>query len=200
MCHWSKYKLLTTPIFPQNSDKTREWAGVLLPKLLSLLFYYCSPQRPQLRPAISLKPVRVSASRMDRLMGGRRCLRASLRTRVHVRPQSKDCVRVVCFWITCVIYRRWSDSWMRSQAQGQPHTVCVINQIRKEIKILPLLLPWLRDTEDRTWNTVGDIYIWLCRHEFFLNFRYVDSCCFIQVHPSILKCPRFILEAPIKTI
>lgn len=78
MCHWSKYKLLTTPIFPQNSDKTREWAGVLLPKLLSLLFYYCSPQRPQLRPAISLKPVRVSASRMDRLMGGRRCLRVPL--------------------------------------------------------------------------------------------------------------------------
>lgn len=74
LCHWSKYKLLTTPIFPQNSDKTREWAGVLLLKPLSLLFYYYSPQRPQLRPAISLKPVRVSATRMDRLMGGRRCL------------------------------------------------------------------------------------------------------------------------------
>lgn len=80
LCHWEKYQLLTTPIFPQNSDKAREWAGVLLLKPLSLLFYYYSPQRPQLRPAISLKPVRVSASRMDRLMGGRRCVSASVCT------------------------------------------------------------------------------------------------------------------------
>lgn len=85
LCHWSKYKLLTTHIFPQNSDKTREWA-----KPLSLLFYYCSPQHPHLRPAISLKPVRVSASRMDRLMGGRRCL--SVFVRVYVCVWARTCV------------------------------------------------------------------------------------------------------------
>lgn len=67
-----KYQLLTTPIFPQNSDKTWEWTRFWSLKPLSLLFYYYSPQHPQLGPAISLKPVRVSASRMDRLMGGRR--------------------------------------------------------------------------------------------------------------------------------
>lgn len=118
LCHWSKYQLLTTPIFPQNSDKTREWAGVLLLKPLSLLFYYYSPQRPQLRPAISLKPVRVSASRMDRLMGGWRCVRVrvwlSVRVCVCIRPQTKGCIYVACFWISCVFYRLWADCWMSS--------------------------------------------------------------------------------------
>lgn len=107
LCHWSKYQLLTTPIFPQNSDKTREWAGVRLLKPLSLLFYYYSPRRPQLRPAISLKPVRVSASRMNRLMGGRRCMCECLcaYASVYICLQTKGCVYVACFWIYCVFYR-----------------------------------------------------------------------------------------------
>lgn len=107
LCHWSKYQLLTTPIFPQNSDKTREWAGVLLLKPLSLLFYYYSPQRPQLRPAISLKPVRVSASRMDRLMGGRRCVwgrqRVCVYVCVYVR-ETKGCVACCMFLnLLCIL-------------------------------------------------------------------------------------------------
>ena len=95
LCHWSKYKLLTTRIFPQNSDKTREWA-----KPLSLLFYYCSPQHPHLGPAISLKPVRVSASRMDRLMGGRRCLSVSVCVCVCLCLCA--CGRVCVHALTCV--------------------------------------------------------------------------------------------------
>lgn len=112
LCHWSKYQLLTTPIFPQNSDKTREWAGVPLLKPLSLLFYYYSPQRPHLRPAISLKPVRVSASRTDTLMGGQRCVWVCVSVYIHL--QIRGCVYVACFWIYCVFYRLWADCWMGS--------------------------------------------------------------------------------------
>lgn len=93
--------------FLRTVIKTREWAGVLPLKPLSLLFYYYSPRRPQLRPAISLKPVRVSATRMDRLMGGRRCLRER-RVCVCVRL----CVRVYIYVCAFTYIRKAKVAFM----------------------------------------------------------------------------------------